>query len=632
MKTNLKTELKSLPSSPGVYQYFDAAGKLLYVGKAKVLKNRVKSYFSFTPTLAPSPRLGPRIAKMISEAVHIEWITTASESDALILENSFIKQLRPKYNILLRDDKTYPYIYVDFSEPFPRPAITRKLIKGSKIRYFGPFYKGAKDILEAIYEEFALVQKKGCLKERKACLFAQISRCLAPCVGGVSQEAYQAVLENALKALKNPLSLIPALERKMLFHASCENFEQAAHLRDQIETIKGISVKVEIDLAKLEDFEVFSVASERGFLCAVRLSVREGKVAYATHSITPAPKISADSDESVISELYKQSILGAFPSSLPLACSQIYTSDDFEDSSLCEQVLEARHSRKFSIKTPKIGEKKALANVAYKNALELIKKHINSHKYSLLEDIQSYFGLANLPLKIECFDNSMLFGEAKVGAMIAWQAWQTQQTAQSSQTAQESQNSPQNSSKIGEFYKAGYRHIHLEGSSDYEQMKQMLTQRALRFESLAPPDLWLIDGGKALYDLACEVIKSSGANVDILAIAKEKIDAKAHRAKGSALDKIHCELGEMKLSPNDAKLQFLQLLRDEAHRFAISFHRKTRDKTNLAKSELATLGLNAGAIKKLLDFYGSFEAIRSAPNDEIAKVAGTLAAKKLAKP
>lgn len=607
MKEKLKNELKSLPDSPGIYQYFDASGKLLYVGKAKVLKNRVKSYFSFTPTLAPSPRLGPRIAKMISEAVHIEWIETSSESDALILENSFIKQLRPKYNILLRDDKTYPYIYVDFSEPYPRPAITRKLIKGTKIRYFGPFYKGAKDILEAIYEEFALVQKKGCLKEKKACLFAQISRCLAPCVGGVSQEAYQAVLNEALKALKNPTSLIPALEQKMLFHATHENFEQAAHLRDQIQTIKSISVKVEIDLAKFEDFEVFSVAQESGFLCCVRLSVREGKVAYATHSITPAPKIADSSDESVISELYKQSILAAFPSSLPLACSQIFTSDDFEDSRLCEQVLETRHSRKFSIKTPKIGEKKALANIAHKNALELIKKHINTHKYSLLEDIQNYFGLNNLPLKIECFDNSMLFGQAKVGAMIAWQS----------------------GANDGEFYKPAYRHMHLDGSSDYEQMKEMLTARALRFESVAPPDLWLIDGGKALRDLALDIVRSSGANVDVLAIAKEKIDAKAHRAKGSALDKIHCDLGEMRLSPNDEKLQFLQRMRDEAHRFAITFHRKTRDKENLAKSELANLGLSAGAIKKLLDFYGSFEAIKSASNNEIASVAGLVAAKKL---
>lgn len=615
MKETLKNELKSLPNNPGVYQYFDASGKLLYVGKAKVLKNRVKSYFSFTPTLAPSPRLGPRIAKMISEAVHIEWIETASESDALILENSFIKQLRPKYNILLRDDKTYPYIYVDLAEPYPRPAITRKLIKGSKIRYFGPFYKGAKDILEAIYEEFALVQKKGCLKEKKACLFAQIHRCLAPCEGKISQAEYKNILDRALNALKNPSSLIPSLEQKMLFHASSENFEQAAHIRDQIATIESVSIKVQIDLARLEDFESFAIASSQGFLCCVRLSIRSGKVAYATHTILRqnnsllqnSRQNSPEYDSSAISELYKQSILSAFSIDAPIASTMIYTHADFEDMGLCEQVLFERHGKKFSIKSPKIGEKKALCDLASQNAYELIKKQKNSSQFELLAQIKSYFGLENLPERIECFDNSMLFGSAKVGAMIAWQS----------------------GANDGEFYKPAYRHMHLEGSSDYEQMKQMLEARALRFDKLSPPDLWLIDGGKALRDLALDIVRSSGANVDVLAIAKEKIDAKAHRAKGSALDKIHCDLGEMRLSPNDEKLQFLQRLRDEAHRFAITFHRKTRDKASLAKSELTSLGLSAGAIKKLLDFYGSFEAIKSASNDEIASVAGLVAAKKL---
>ena len=600
LSDTLKNELKSLPNSPGVYEYFDEQGKLLYVGKAKVLKNRVKSYFSFTPTLAPNPRLSARISNMISQTAHIEWIATNSESDALILENSFIKQLRPKYNILLRDDKTYPYIYIDFSEDFARPMITRKIIKGSKIRYFGPFFKGAKDILEAIYEEFALVQKKGCLKEKKACIFAQINRCKAPCENKISKAEYEKILQSAITALKNPLSLLPKLEEKMLFHAEHENFEQAAHLRDQIATIKEMSVKVEIDLAKLEDFEIFSVAQDLGFLCVVRLSIRSGKVAYANHHILPAPQ---NADENSICELYKQSILGAFPSDLPLATTSIYTHESFDDISLCADVLESRHARKFSIKSPKIGEKKALTNIAYKNGLELIKKHANSHKYELLGSIKSFFGLNNLPVKIECFDNSMLFGTAKVGAMIAW--------------------------SDGEFYKAHYRHMHLEGSSDYEQMKQMLTSRALRFDKLAPPDLWIIDGGKALFDLANEIIASSGANVDIIAIAKEKIDAKAHRAKGAALDKIHSTLGEFKLSSNDEKLMFIQKMRDEAHRFAISFHRQTRNKADLAKSELAKMGLSAGVIKKLLDYFGSFEQIKSASFDEIKALLGTKTAQKI---
>ena len=142
-------EIRSLPAQPGVYQYFDKAGKLLYVGKAKILKNRVKSYFSFTPALAPSPKVSPRIHKMISEAVHLEYIVTLSEADALILENSFIKQLRPKYNILLRDDKTYPYIYVNLDEDFPRFEITRKIVRGKNVKYFGPYFRGARELLDS---------------------------------------------------------------------------------------------------------------------------------------------------------------------------------------------------------------------------------------------------------------------------------------------------------------------------------------------------------------------------------------------------------------------------------------------------------------------------------------------------
>ncbi|STA63196.1 excinuclease ABC subunit C [Campylobacter ureolyticus] len=177
----LINDIKSLPNLPGVYEYFDENGKLLYVGKAKNLKKRVRSYFSFTPKLAPNPRVSLRIQKMINESIHLKYIVTKSEADALILENSFIKQLNPKYNILLRDDKTYPYIYIDLNENFPRFNITRKVIKGSNIKYFGPYFKGSREILETLYMKFKLIQKKGCLKNKKACLFYQINRCLAPC-------------------------------------------------------------------------------------------------------------------------------------------------------------------------------------------------------------------------------------------------------------------------------------------------------------------------------------------------------------------------------------------------------------------------------------------------------------------
>lgn len=171
---NLEEKLKELPNSAGVYQYFDKDGHLLYIGKAKVLKNRVKSYFKFTPTLAPADKLSPRIYKMITEVKSLEWIVVPNEHDALILENSLIKQLKPKYNILLRDDKTYPYIIIDYKEDFPRLEITRKVLKDKNIKYFGPYSTGARDMLDSIYEIVPLVQKKSCVKSKEACLFHQI--------------------------------------------------------------------------------------------------------------------------------------------------------------------------------------------------------------------------------------------------------------------------------------------------------------------------------------------------------------------------------------------------------------------------------------------------------------------------
>jgi len=211
----LKSKIASLPDSPGVYQYFDKNGRLLYIGKAKSLKKRIKSYFRFTPSLHPAPNLTPRIYKMVSEVENIEYIIVGSENDALILENSLIKQLKPKYNILLRDDKTYPYIYIDFDEPFPRPKITRKVIKGKNIRYFGPFPTAAKDILESLYELFPLVQKESCLKGKKACLFYQLKKCLAPCEGKITPQNYRAILNEAIEHIHDKKRLIAKLEKRM---------------------------------------------------------------------------------------------------------------------------------------------------------------------------------------------------------------------------------------------------------------------------------------------------------------------------------------------------------------------------------------------------------------------------------
>lgn len=591
----LNEELKNLPNNPGVYQYFDAQNRLLYVGKAKILKNRIKSYFSFTPTLAPSPKLSPRISKMISETTHLEYIITNTEADALILENSFIKQLKPKYNILLRDDKTYPYIFVNLDDEYPRFEITRKVIKGKNIRYFGPFFTGSRELLDALYLNYKLAQKGSCLKGKKACLFYQINRCHAPCESKISKDEYAKIVKEATNAILNPNLLISRLEILMQTYAKAQNYEAAATTRDQINTLKNMQTNIEVDIAKLQDFEVFAICAKNELFCIVRFSIISGKISGVKSEILNAK-------DAEISEIYKQVLLDSFSVDSPLTSTKIYTLDEFDDMDLITEILSARHGKKFSITSPKTGEKRKICEIALKNAELSIKNH---KKDTLIDEIKEYFNLTHTPYAIECFDNSHLFGEANVGAFIRYEN--------------------------GEFIKEKYRHTHLKSTNDYEQMRESLTARALRFDKLSPPDLWVIDGGEALLNLAIQILASSGANVDVVAISKEKIDAKAHRAKGSANDKIYTQNAKFSLSPNDKKLQFFQKLRDEAHRFVISFHRKIRDKNAKNSSKLKELGISEGSISKLVKFYGSFDKIYDATYDEIAKLTNKSVADKLFK-
>lgn len=592
-------EIKTLPNEPGVYQYFDKFDKLLYVGKAKVLKNRVKSYFIFTPNFSPSPKLGARIYKMISEAVRLEYIVTPSEADALILENSFIKQLKPKYNILLRDDKTYPYIYLNLDDEFPRFAITRKIIKGRNVRYFGPYFRGAGEILNALHTSFKLVQNKAALKATGSYLPYQIGYTEAPLISKITPDEYAKVVQKAILALQNPQSMVGNLTNLMTKYSQNQNYEQAAKIRDQIAIIKDLDTKIEVDLAKLEDFEIFSIAKQNSIICVVRFSVQNGRINGVNHSIINL----ANADESEFGEIYKQAILESFGTDCPVVSTKIYTNDEFDDADLIEKILADRHGKKFRIETPKIGEKKRICQMAQKNAEIFIQKHLKTHSLEFLQELQEYFKLTHLPRSIEIFDNSHIFGEAPVGAMVRFED--------------------------GNFKKDGYRHIHLKNKNDYDQMREMLIFRALRFDKLAPPELWVIDGGDALLKLANEIAKSSGANIDIIAISKEKIDAKAHRAKGSAKDKIYTNFGVFALPTDDKKLQFFQRLRDEAHRFAISFHRKTKKKQDLQASKLAQIGISPGSISKLIKFFGSFDEIARADLSQIQKLTNKSVASKI---
>ena len=581
----LLNKLKNLPNDSGVYQYFDVHGKLLYVGKAKNLKNRVKSYFSFTPTLRPAPKLSPRITKMLYEVASLEYIIVDNEHDALILENSLIKQLKPKYNILLRDDKTYPYIYIDYDEPFPRFEITRKVVKGN-VEYFGPFSSGARDLLDSVYEALPLVQKKSCVKGGKACLFYQIKKCHAPCEGKITREEYDTIIAGAKELIVNKNKIIKLLTEKMATLAEDLRFEEAGKIRDKINTITKSNITSAIDLAKDSDLDIFALAHNEQKAIMVMMFTRGGRIISSDYV---SFKVGESFD---VSEAYKRAIINYYNHDILLPPKSILLADEIEESEELTEFINEKFQRKIELTTPKIGIKRKITAVATKNAEELLKTSASPNTI-LLSQIQELFNLSNLPTKIEIFDNSQMMGQATVGAMVVWEE---------------------------SWVKSEYRHYNLESKDDYSQMQEMLTHRAMSFEKVSPPELWILDGGKALLDLAKDIIASSGANVDVIAIAKEKVDAKAYRAKGGAKDTIYYDDKKINLSTDDKRLQLIQRLRDEAHRFVIEYHRKTKRKEDKSISLLNIHGVGEGKIKKLLNYFGTFEKIKQANINELSNI------------
>ncbi len=607
---NLEEKLKELPSQAGVYQYFDKNGHLLYIGKAKVLKNRVKSYFKFTPKLAPSDKLSPRIYKMISQTVALEWIVVPNEHDALILENSLIKQLKPKYNILLRDDKTYPYIMIDYAELFPRLEITRKIHKRKNIKYFGPYSTGTRDILDSIYEIVPLVQKKACIKEKKACLFYQIKKCLAPCEGKISTEEYAKILDNACDFIYNKNKLITKLNEKMMQYSNEFRFEDAMTLRDRIKTIEKSQIKSGMDLANNEDLDLFAIKANNKKAVIVRMFIREGKLMSSAHDFI---KLDFYEDGNCdLNEAYKRAIINYYNKEIPVLPKEILLAYEIQEENKeeIENFLYTIYDKKIKLLHPKKDKKKNLIDIALNNCDELLRLESSKNQITIYEELKKLFNLQSLPYLIESYDNSHLMGQATVGAKVVW------------------------NEQLNAFDKAQFRHYNLEAKDEYAQMKEMLSKRVESFEKNPAPDLWIIDGGSTLLKLAYDIVESVGVNLDIIAIAKEKIDAKAHRAKGKANDIIHYKdkndnIRELKLKTSDARLQFVQRQRDEAHRFVINFHKKQKRKEDKQISLLQIKGIGEAKVKKLLLYFGEFEKIKSASLDELKNVLNEKDAKEI---
>jgi len=587
----LQETLQQLPNSPGVYQYFDKDSQLLYIGKAKNLSNRVKSYFNFTPILRPNSNLSVRITKMITQTTSLNYIVVNSEHDALILENSLIKQLNPKYNILLRDDKTYPYLYIDNSQKYPRFDITRKIIKSKDITYFGPYSIGARDILDSIYEICKLVQKKACLKSHKLCLYYQMQRCLGPCELPIKKEDYDKELDLAKNLILHKNTLLDALTKKMSYYAEEMRFEEAGELRDRIERITKSEIKSEIDFATEENYDIFVLQNSQSRAVVVRIFMRNGKIISSTHNFIQLNN-GYDKDE-----LYQRVLLEFYANGKPPIIAPILIMKKFNSIEIIEERLSQIFEKKAEILIPQKGKKKQLIELAILNAKELLKHDCSEDLSKLFIDMKELLSLKRIPIRVEVFDNSHISGVATVGAMIVY-----------------------DNSK---FDKKSYRTYHLKARDEYGQMRETLSRRVESFSKNSPPDLWIIDGGTTLLKLAVEILDSHGVYIDVIAISKEKIDAKSHRAKGKAKDILHTKDKSFKLSSSDKRLQWTQNLRDEAHRSAITFHKKTKLKLDKESKLLNLKGISPAKVKKLLNHFGTFEALKNLTSDEISSILNT---------
>ena len=596
-RASLRETVRTLPDRPGVYQYFDRHGRLLYVGKAKSLKNRVKSYWRFTPEFRPNPTLGPRITRMLHETVRLEYLLAPTEADALILENSLIKQLKPRYNILLRDDKTYPYIYIDRSEDFPRFELTRRVVRGKAIRYFGPFPTGGRALLDALYEVFPLVQKKSGLHGGKACLFHQIGKCPAPCEKKISPQEYATVVDQATEAILKRSGLIERLSDRMLRLAEQERFEEAAGLRDQIAQIEGLRIHSDIDLATTDDLDVFAVEAGEKRGVVVRMFLRHGRIISTSHSFFNRTELFD------LSSAYKQALLDFYTADLPTVPRTVLVASPVEEAEEIAATLTRRLGHPFRLVAPQRGAKKRLVAIARTNARELLRTRPAAE--AVEERMAALLQLDTPPTRIEVFDNSHMMGEATVGAMVVWDQ--------------------------GKWDKGSWRRYTLASRDEYAQMKEMLTRRIARFSETPPPDLWLLDGGETLRQLAVKLLSKAGVNLDVIAIAKEKRDAKAHRARGTARDLLYTPAGTLALQPSDTRLQWCQRLRDEAHRFAVTFHRNKKRRHDTRIALLERKGIGPAAVKKLLDYFGTFDAVSKASEEELASVVGRKMASKIKK-
>jgi excinuclease ABC subunit C len=584
--------LKTLPDAPGVYRMMDAKGDVLYVGKAKSLKKRVASY-------AKSGGHTERIARMILETAEMLFVTTASETEALLLESNLIKRLKPRYNVSFRDDKSFPNILVRQDHAFPQVLKHRgaKTVKGI---YFGPFANtGAVNrTLNTLQRAFLLRSCSDSVFEARTrpCLLFQIKRCSAPCVGRVDQPAYQELVDEAESFLAGKSRALQArLVKDMEAASEALDFEAAARLRDRLRAMNQVQATQGINPSSFVEADLFAAFGQGGETCVQVFFFRAGQnwgnrpfFPRQTGDLSPGEVL-----EAFIGQFYDER----------LAPSLILLSEDIPNRALLEEALSLRAEHKVQISVPERGEKRDVAEMALNNAREQLGRRLaeNSAQRELLDGVAETFGLDTPPKRIEVYDNSHIQGTNAVGAMIV--------------------AGPDGFEK-GEYRKFNIKTADLAGD-DYGMMREVLTRRFSRLmkededAKAKRPDLVLIDGGPGQLAIACQVFADLGVeDVALAAISKG-----AERDAGYE----HFHLPgktPFRLVQKSPVLYYLQRLRDEAHRFAIGSHRKKRSKAIGANPLDEIAGVGPGRKRALLQHFGSARAVAGASLSDIESVAG----------
>ena len=611
---DLHEKIRTLPTQPGVYLYKNAEGEVIYVGKAKNLRSRVRSY------LLAASQANAKTGSLMREAVDVDYIQVANEHEALALENNLIKQRKPRFNILLRDDKTYPYVKLTIGDRHPKVFVTRKLKKDGSL-YFGPYFPGnlAYRIVDLIHRSFLIPSCKVDLNRyhQRPCLEFYIKRCLGPCVESlVAPETYREAIRDVqlfLEGKENELD--GRLKRRMAEAAANEQYEMAAKFRDQLITVQQLQEKQRIASTDNEDADVFGFHFEKDMLAVGQFHMREGKIVDKRDffwedlpELAFDAEVPEDADPSSLSaEPFSPSIFfAAFLKQLyldqPYVPRTIYVPLEFPDRAELASFLTIQSGRKVEILAPQRGDKRSLVDLVGQNAKQSYDQRFRTlqpSKSAIANALQDALNLPEVPTRIECFDISHIAGAETVASMVVWEN--------------------------GEMKKSDYRKFKVKtvtGVDDFASMHEILVRRYSKLQANNEPfpSLILIDGGLGQLHAAYAALENIGVTLQPLAsIAKreEVIYVYGQEDDPVVLDR------------RSPVLHLVQRIRDESHRFAITYHRKRREMRDRDSELLEIPGVGATTRNRLVEHFGSLRGIKAAGFDALTAVVNAATAKKI---